>query len=156
MISVIFHFHFVLMGLTSSHYLLCLISIDRWMITSRSANIRQQRSSKVARRLTIGGVLFLIIINILVSVGFTISTNLGCGSSTDSVYFMFYTIDNTTLSLAPLTILVIFSILILINIRHTHHHQIFPRTQTTVIQEVTNQTRRFRKKDMQYIKLALI
>ncbi len=148
--------YFVLMGLTSSRYLLCLISIDRWMITSRNANIRQQSSSKVALRLIIGGVLFLIIINIFVSVGYTISPNLGCGPSTESVYFMFYTIYNTTLSLAPLITLVIFSILILINIRDTHQHQTAPMTQTTANQEVTNQARRFRQKDIQYIKLALI
>jgi len=120
--------YFLLDGLTISRYLFCLISIDRWMITSRNVGIRQKSSPKIARRLIIGGVSFMIIINIFVSIWYVINKNLGCGPSTEPAYSLFYTIDNTTLSLAPLFILFIFSVLTLFNIRHTSHHQIFPIT----------------------------
>ncbi|CAF0974024.1 unnamed protein product [Adineta steineri] len=41
--------YFVLNGLNISRYLLCLISLNRWMITSRDAGIRKKSSPKLAR-----------------------------------------------------------------------------------------------------------
>jgi hypothetical protein len=148
--------YFVLDGLIISRYLFCLISIDRWMITSRNIVIRQQSSPKLALRLIIGGVLFLLILNIFVSVGYVISKNLGCGPSTEPVYSLFYTIYNIALSLVPLSILFTFSVLILLNIQHTRHHQISPINQVTSIHVIPHRRQRFRKKDIQFIKLSLI
>ncbi|CAF0745451.1 unnamed protein product [Adineta steineri] len=41
--------YFVLNGLNISRYLLCLISFDRWMITSRDVGIREKSSPELAR-----------------------------------------------------------------------------------------------------------
>ncbi len=148
--------YFVLDGLIISRYLFCLISIDRWMITSRNISIRQQSSPKMARRLIISGVFFLLILNIFVSIRYTIDKNSGCGPSTESVYFLFYTIYNVALSLVPLCTLFIFSVLILFNIRYPSHHQISPITQTTLNHAMPYRRQRYHKKDIQFIKLALI
>ncbi|CAF2444309.1 unnamed protein product [Rotaria sp. Silwood2] len=148
--------YFVLLGLTISRYLFCLISIDRWMITSRNISIRRLSSLKVIRRSIIAGTSFLIIINIFISIGYVINKNGSCGPSTEPAYFLFYTIYNVTLSLAPLFTLVIFSVLVLFNIRHTAHHQVSPTTLMTLNHEIQHLRRRFRKKDIQFIKLSLI
>ncbi|CAF3457856.1 unnamed protein product [Rotaria sp. Silwood1] len=147
---------FVLNGLTISRYLFCLISIDRWMITSRNTRIRHLSSLKVVRRLIMAGTFSLIIINIFISIGYVIQKNISCGPSTEPVYFLFYTIYNITLSLAPLLTLIIFSVLVLFNIRHTGHHQIAPTTLIDLNHEIRYRRRRLRKKDIQYIKLSLI
>jgi len=149
--------YFVLIGLTISRYLLCLISIDRWMTTSRNVRIRQLSSPKIARRLIIGAVLFLISINLPISIGYVIDKISGCGPSTESIYSLFYTIYNIILSLAPLFILTIFSLLTLSNIRHIGHRQILPTTQITLnTHTAANRERRHNNKDIQFIKLSLI
>jgi hypothetical protein len=158
LISLLFckiRIYFVLTALPISRYLLCLISIDRWMITSRNTAIRKQSSPKGARRLILGGVLFLITVSVYIPVGYVIDKNLGCGPSTDPVYSLFYTIYNIILTLTPLLTLIIFSVLILINIRHIGHRQVYPITQLSLNHEIPNQRRRYQKKDIQYIKLSL-
>jgi uncharacterized membrane protein (DUF485 family) len=147
--------YFVLDGLSISRYLFCLIAIDRWMITSRNNSIRQHSSPKVARRLIIGGVLFLLIINIFVCIGYVLDKIVGCGPSTDLTYSLFSTIYNTTLALGPLLTLFIFSSLTLLNIRSTVHNQVRPITQTTINPDIL-QRRRHHKKDVQFIKLSLM
>jgi len=127
------------------------------MITSKNINIRQQSSPKLALRLIVGGVLFLLILNIFISVGYVIDKNSGCGPSIEPVYFLFYTIYNIALSLVPLSILFIFSFLILFNIQHTfHHHQISPINQMPSIHVIPHRRQYHRKKDIQFIKLSLI
>lgn len=80
------------------------------MITSKYLTIRQLSSRKIAKRLLIGGISFIIIINIFVSVGYTINKNVGCGPLSESVYSVFYIIYNIILSLGPLCILSMFSV----------------------------------------------
>jgi hypothetical protein len=148
--------YFVLDALTVSRYLFCLISIDRWMITSRNNNIRQLSSPKIARRLIIGGVSFLIIVNIFISISYIINKTLGCVASATPGYALLNTIYNIALSLVPLCILSIFSILILFHIRQSNHYHIAPITQTTLQQNIPYQPRQYHRKDIQYIKLALV
>jgi hypothetical protein len=144
------------MGLATSRYLLCLISVDRWMITSRTAANRRQSSLKVARLLIIGGVLFLIIANIFECLQYVFDAERGCGPSIASMNCLLYTIYNITLSLGPLFILIMFSVLVLINIHHTGHRQVLLTTQPAPNNHIPNQRARYHKKDVQFIELSLI
>lgn len=148
--------YFVLDGLTVSRYLFCLISIDRWMTTSKHVRIRQLSSRKVALRLLIGGISFLLLINTIMSVGYTIDKDLGCGPSKEPVFALFNTIYNIILSLGPLSILFLFSLLTLFNIRRPGQQQIVPVTMTTINTEVGRTKGRYRKTDVQFVKLALV
>ena len=149
--------YFVLDGLIISRYLFCLISIDRWMITSRNNKIRQLSSSKVARWLILGGVSFLLILNVFISIDYVIDKITGCGPGTKPAYALFYTVYNTALSLVPLCTLSIFSLLTLFNIRRASH-QISPvtRVMSTMTQDTSQARRPYKKKDIQFIKLALV
>ena len=148
--------YFVLNGLTISRYLFCLITIDRWMITSKNNNIRRLSSSKIARWLIIGGVSFFFLLNILFSIDYKIDKISGCGLGKKPVHSFFYAVYNTTLSLVPLCILLVFSFLIIYNVRQTKH-QISP-TKTAISQEDISHQRHHHhhKKDIQFIKLALV
>ncbi|CAF1178265.1 unnamed protein product [Adineta ricciae] len=148
--------YFVIFSLSASRYLLCLISIDRWMITSRNALTRQLSTSKTARRLIIRGIVFLLLIIIHAPFAYVLTDTIPCGASPQSNLFILYTIFNVALSLIPLTTLVIFSLLILYNIEQLRSQQIAPVEQTSVINNVSHAGRRYKKKDMQFIRLALI
>ena len=50
--------YFFILSCFLSRYFLCLISIDRWMITSSSARLRQQSSPRVFRWLIVIGIIF--------------------------------------------------------------------------------------------------
>ena len=148
--------YFVLVGLTTARYLLCLISIDRWMITSRYALTRQLSSRKIARRLIIGGIICLLFIVIHTCFGYTIIRNTSCGVPTESALFILTTIFNVALSLVPLIILVIFSLLMLYNIHHVEKQQITPAERTTGANVGSFNGRRYKKKDIQFIRLTLL
>ncbi|CAF1632225.1 unnamed protein product [Adineta ricciae] len=148
--------YFVIFGLSASRYLLCLISIDRWMITSRNALTRQLSSSKTARRMIIGGIVFLLLIIIHAPFAYVLTDTIPCGPSPQSNLFMLYTIYNVALSLTPLITLVIFSLLILYNIEQLRSQRIAPVEQTSVMNNVSHAGRQYKKKDMQFIRLALI
>ena len=150
-----FRIYVVLNGLTISRYLFCLISIDRWMITSKNANIRQLSSSKIAQWLIIGGIFLLLILNIFVSVDYIIDKISGCGPGTSPVYAVFNTIYNTLLSLLPLTTLFIFSLLILVNIKQMND-RISPLKLAILQTDPSRIRREYPKKDIQFIKLALV
>ncbi|UJR23778.1 hypothetical protein I4U23_026754 [Adineta vaga] len=148
--------YLVITGLTISRYFLCLISIDRWMITSRSAVIRRISSFKTARRLIITGIVVILLLAIHVPFAYILIKNIMCGPSIESNLFVFYTIYNVALSLTPLIILVVFSLLLLCNILHIGRQGIDPVTRTAVTTDGVHRRGRFKKKDIQFIKLALI
>jgi len=100
--------------------------------------------------------LFLLILNIFVSVWYVIDKDAGCGPSTDPVYSLFYTIYNIILSLVPLFTLFIFSVLTLFDIWSASHHRISPMIQTPLNHNISQQTQRYRKKDIQFMKWSLI
>lgn len=150
-----FRIYVVLNGLTISRYFFCLISIDRWMITSRNAHIRQLSSAKVARWLIIVGISFLSLVNLFVSVNYIIDRTAGCASRTDSFYAIFFTIYNTMLSLVPLSTLFIFSLLILMNIKQVKG-RISPTELATIHVHPSPIRRKYPKKDIQFIKLSLV
>jgi hypothetical protein len=106
--------------------------------------------------LIIGGVSFLIIVNIFISISYIINKTLGCVASATPGYALLNTIYNIALSLVPLCILSIFSILILFHIRQSNHYHIAPITQTTLLQNIPYQRRQYHRKDIQFIKLALV
>ncbi|CAF4950552.1 unnamed protein product, partial [Rotaria sp. Silwood1] len=75
-----------------SRYFLCLISVDRWMITSPNAWLRQQSSPRVARWLIIIGIGFFTIYSVHASIGF--QTNpVACSPPFGSTYEFFFSIE---------------------------------------------------------------
>lgn len=148
--------YFVLNGLTISRYFFCLISIDRWVITSKNTNIRRLSSRKVAPWLIIGGASLFFLLNIPFSIDYAIDKTTGCGRK-KPVHALFYAVYNTAISLLPLCILCIFSFLIIFNIQQTKH-QISPKALTTSQKDRSHQRHHHHhhKKDIQFIKLALV
>jgi hypothetical protein len=156
-VSYLFDLSFVL-----SRHFLCLIAIDRWMITSSSAWLRNQSSPKITRWLIIVSVAFWSIFTMQSAIGFT-STPYGCIPPPGSTYLLFYSIYSIIVSLLPMLITSIFSILTLRNVRSSANRQIHP-TQTTLASRLDPSTaarpvvhppqQRF-KRDFQLIRLSL-
>ena len=114
-----FRNYFIQSGAIIGRYFLCLISIDRWMITSSNDVIRRMSSSKIAKKLIIFGVISLSIFSIHIPVGFQIK-NGRCYAYLNDIYAIFFNVYNLMLIIfIPIIIMSLFSILVLINIRQS-------------------------------------
>ncbi|CAF1038390.1 unnamed protein product [Rotaria sordida] len=110
-----FRAYMVVVGYVLSRYFLCLISIDRWMITSKNVSIRRQCTQKQAQLVIIISIIFWFLIEIFIPIGFNIQGN-NCVPSTDLFYLFMYRIIDLLCTLFPFFILIIFSFLTLHNI----------------------------------------
>jgi hypothetical protein len=145
-----------------SRYFLCLISIDRWMITSSSAWLRQQSSARVSRWLIITGMVVWPIFSLHAPVGYQ-PTPIECLPSPGSTYELFVSIESIIISITPILIMSIFSVLTVLNVRSRVNRRTQPaqidlsiltQTQRTIMSNVKSSRQRF-KRSIQLVRLSL-
>ena len=155
--------YFFVLSCLLSRYFLCLISIDRWMITSSSARLRQQSSTRVSRWLIIIGIIFWTIYSSHVAIGFETGP-VECTPPAGSAYAIFYTIESIITSMAPMFIMSVFSFLTVHNVRSRMIRQIHPTMATLSIHTETQQismsnvqsSRQLFKRNIQLVRLSLL
>jgi len=155
-ISIIFcklRIYFTIFGLSLSRNFLSLISIDRWMITSRNVGIRRLSSSKIAWLLIITTILFWAIFTLYVAIGYEIDINSNCVKRTDDIYELIYIIFALFSIICPLFIMIIFSILAILNVQKLIQRRVIP---AIIINLNVVQPRHYRRKDLPLIKLSLV
>ncbi|CAF3831965.1 unnamed protein product [Rotaria sordida] len=137
---------------------LCLISIDRWIISTDNARIRKFSSVFAVRWLMIGSSLFWILYSIHILIGFQTIPTRGCTHLANPSYALFYVIQFTISSIIPFIIMTMFSIFTLRNMRN--HGRIRIASQNTVpsstMQSNLPQNIRRRRYEIQLIKLSLL
>lgn len=151
------------LSLLLSRYFLCLISIDRWMVTSSSAWIRQQSSSSRSQRLIVIGVIFFAIFSVHAPIGFEPNT-VECTPPFGSTYLFFYSIESIIISIAPILIMTVFSVLTVVNVRSRINRQTEPIQTNLSIHTQTQQatmsnaqcSRQQFKRNIQLIRLSLL
>jgi hypothetical protein len=137
---------------------LCLISIDRWIVTTKSARLRKFSSSRVVRWMVIGSILFWFLFSIHTLVGYQISPTRGCTYLLDPDYALFYSIQIIIPSILTLVIMIVFSIFTLRNVRGGGRIQVITQNtgNLTAVASNTPQNINRRRREMQLIKLSLI
>ena len=98
-----------------TRHVICLISVDRWMITSSNVWIRQQSSLRLGRYLVVMSVIFWSLFNIHSLIEFNIISNI-CTTSVSSKYFFFYSIYSIIITISPMILMIGFSMLTLRNL----------------------------------------
>jgi hypothetical protein len=160
-----FRIYFFVAGIALSRYYLCLISIDRWIITSLNARIRHQSNSRSAQRLIIISTIIWLLFNLHGPIGFDIELS-GCVPSSNGSYLIFYFIINIILSTVPFIVLIVFTALTLRRIikrksmrrhgRAIHPIGLVQRNIPSMTQNVKDQDERLSNKHLQLIRLNLI
>ena len=144
-----------------SRHFLCLISIDRWMVTSSHAWLRRKSSPRIAFWLIITGILFWSIINSHSLIEFNIVLNY-CTPASRSTYFFFYSMYAIVISVLPMSIMIVFSALTLRNLRgrrvvaafSTNSMPANPTATVTVAAHVT--THHPARREMNFVRLSVI
>ncbi|CAF0829877.1 unnamed protein product [Adineta steineri] len=122
--------------LNASRYFLCFISIDRWLI--------------------IFGLCFCILFSINFPIWCQIDGSKDCTGAPNTFYPLFYTSYNLVITIGPFLIMILFSLLILRNLRQGHRRQVIATTQTNIARLSINVGQQFHRKDIQFIKLSFI
>ena len=144
-----------------SRHFLCLISIDRWMVTSSDAWLRRKSSPRIARWLIITGILFWSIFNIHSLIQLNINFNV-CTASSASTYFFFYSMYTIMISVLPMVIMTVFSALTLRNLRGRRVVAAFPANPRltkpiATVTAVAHLTVRHRdRREMNFVRLSVI
>ncbi|CAF1034237.1 unnamed protein product [Adineta steineri] len=138
-----------------SRHFLCLILLDRWMITSRSASLRNKSSLKYGRWLILFSFVFWMLFTLHVPIGNpSITTIYGCFPTPGTIYATFYTVYTIVIAILPLFVMILFVFLIKKNLRN-RGRAIHPSIHTT--QENSNNVPiRQSRSDFQLIRLSLI
>ncbi|CAF3917762.1 unnamed protein product [Rotaria sp. Silwood1] len=124
-----FRAYIVVVGYVISRHLLCLISIDRWMITSTNIFIHRQCNRKTTQLIIIISIIFWLLIEIFIPIGFYIENN-NCIPSLNPFYLFMYRIIDLLCTLFPFFILIIFTCLLLKNLLR---NKIFPNTNHPIV-----------------------
>ena len=146
--------YFLTISLLMARYFLCFISIDRWMVSSTKNSIRELSSLKIARWFIIFGLSFCIIFSMKFPIWYRIERIRGCVGASDTYYPLFYIIYNLIITFGPFIIMILFSLLVLNNIRKFRRRQIAAKTQ--INNTILPISKQFQRKDLQFIKLFLI
>ncbi|UJR31291.1 hypothetical protein I4U23_018789 [Adineta vaga] len=156
--------YFSVLSLVLVRHFICIISIDRWLVTSSNIWLRRQSSLKNVRWIIISSFLFWILFSIHAPIAY-ISKISTCSPIVDLNYAIFSTIYNISTSSAPFFIVIIFSTLTIINIRQSHQRitPVQPASSIPINARVpassaaVPQLRSTRKnnRDMHFIRLAI-
>jgi hypothetical protein len=137
--------------LVLSRNFLCLICIDRWMVTSSRAYRRQQSSPRIVFSTIVITSFIWILFSMHSLMGFTIIPGIVCYTSRS--YVLFYSIYNIVIAVVPLTCMIVFSLLTLINVRRVARRT---RPVLAASRSDSTQIRQARKKrDHQFIRLSI-
>jgi hypothetical protein len=90
-----------------TRHFLCLITIDRWMKTSRSAWLRQKSSPKYAKWFIILSFIFWTVFSIHAPIGLQ-SASHNCTVPAEDTYALFYAIYSIAVGIIPFLIMIIF------------------------------------------------
>ena len=137
---------FVVSLILSRHFL-CLITIDRWMKTSRSAWLRQKSSPKYAKWIIILSFIFWTIFSVHILIGFQSVSNVCIAPS--QTYFSFYLIYNTIVGIVPFFIMISFCFLLLKTVRKR-------RRNVIPVSVLSQQARQQSRTDFQLVRLSLL
>ncbi|UJR07292.1 hypothetical protein I4U23_011580 [Adineta vaga] len=138
------------LSLVLSRNFLCLICINRWMITSPNAWIRKQSSHRTARWTVIITLSFWILFNIHTATGYS-SVNTVCASAHD--YIVLSSIYHIVTAIGALIIMILFSFLTLMNLRHVGR-RINPITILTGRIGIERQSQK--RREIQFIRLSFL
>lgn len=137
---------------------LCLISIDRWVVTTRRAVIRKFSSPNIVRWLIAGNTLFWLLYSSHAAIGYQISPTRGCTFLFNADYASFYAQQSIVSSIIPFMVMVVFSILTLRNVhgfqRINANAQTSERVTGTALILIQNMNRH--RHEMQLIKLSVL
>jgi hypothetical protein len=136
-----------------SRYFLCLITIDRWMKTSRSAWLRQKSSPKYAKWFITLGVTFWTVFTIHAPIGFQTVSNI-CALPPGSTYTIFSSVYNIVVGIAPFLIMIIFCFLLLKTIRKRHRN--VTQVPTVTLSEPNQQAQQQSRTDFQLVRLSVL
>ncbi|CAF3321457.1 unnamed protein product [Rotaria sp. Silwood2] len=150
-------------SLVLARHFLCLIAIDRWLITSAHLWIRNQSSARITRRLIAGSFIFWSLFNIHVPIQYGIG-RLGCSPPLGTTYELFYSMYNIIMSLIPMFIMSLFTVLAVRNLRLRMNNRVQPQPITTgsstnpVVSSTAFTTDNLRqsKRESQLIKLSIL
>ncbi|CAF1372219.1 unnamed protein product [Adineta ricciae] len=145
--------YFANFGLLLNRVFVCLISIDRWMVTSANESIRRRSSPQNARRVAIVVTCLTVIFSLHAAIGFDIKMN-RCYALLNITYGVFFSIYNVLSVIIPLLIMIFSSLLILVNIRRSRR-----RIQTESIVSNVLQPKQMKPNqsmDMQFLRLILV
>ncbi|CAF0838757.1 unnamed protein product [Adineta steineri] len=143
-----------------ARHFLCLISLDRWMVTSKWVWLRQKSSPKIARWLISLSFIFWMLFTIHVPIGYQSIPTIGCIPPPRSNYQLFYSIYAIVISVIPFLIMVVFSIVTLQSIRQlgraVHPEPITKTVTGSTCQNPQQQQRHKIKKESQFIRLSFL
>lgn len=145
--------YFLTGSLLTARYFLCLISIDRWMVTSRQNALRRLSSTRIARWLALFGTSFCLASSAFFPIWYRIEGARGCIGATDTFYPLFFTIYNLIITVGPFVLMAVFSLLALNNLRQSQRRLTTGLTQTSAPATLGQQ---YQRKDLQFIKLSLV
>lgn len=139
------------LSLLLSRCYLCLICVDRWMVTSASAWLRKRSSIRTARWAIGITSLCCLVFNIHSAVGYHVISGVVCTGARD--YIIFSSIHHIVIAIGPLLILLVFSGLTLMSLR-----QVGRRTQplATLTTHTEVEGHAIRKRELQFIRLCLL
>jgi hypothetical protein len=142
---------YILTTVLSRHFI-CLIAIDRWIVVSNHLWLRQQSSLRSARWIMTGSLLFWSLFSIHALIGFD-ANKTTCAQTIGTTYDLFYSIYNIIVSIVPLFIMILFSVLTVINVRLFNKRVIVP--VNTINNNLMKQILK-RKKNLQLIRLSIV
>ncbi|CAF4507184.1 unnamed protein product [Rotaria sp. Silwood1] len=150
-------------SLALARHFLCLIAIDRWLITSSRLETRNRSSPHITRRVIIGSFIFWSLFNIHVPIKYSIG-RLGCSPPLGTTYELFYSMYNITASMVPMFIMSLFTVLTVGNLRLRMRNRIQPQpittgsgaTPMTKSTNVTIQQPQQSRRDGQLIRLSIL
>lgn len=143
--------YFIQTSAVMGRYFLCLISIDRWMITSSNEQIRRWSSLKNGRYFISFGVGASMIFCVHIPIGFDIK-NRRCYATLNDIYTIYFNTYNLFIICVPIIIMTLFSTLVLMNIRHSRRRLGITSMTVSNLQQANVKTSR--RRDMQFIQLA--
>lgn len=131
-----------------ARHFLCLISIDRWLVTSSNSHVRRRSSSRFTKYLIITSFLFWTLVNSHTLIKYEL-TALGCSPPLGTSYELFYSMYNIVTSLLPLFTMSVFTVLAVHNI-----HRLTPIPAGS--NPLTSRLIRRIKRDKQLIRLSIL
>ena len=134
-------------------YFLCLITVDRWMKTSRLAWLRQKSSPKYAKWFITLGVTFWTVFSVHAPIGFQTVSNV-CTQPPGSIYKIFNAVYNIVVRIAPFLIMIIFCFFLLKTIQK--RHRIVTQIPVVTLSVPSQQAQQQSRTDFQLVRLSLI
>jgi hypothetical protein len=96
-----FRAYLYILSLVLSRHFICLISLDRWLVTSSSAWRRRISSRRPARWIIGCSIVFWSIFSVHVFIGY-VGQSFGCGPDNGSSYDVFYSIYSIVTAISPM------------------------------------------------------